>query len=54
MRQLAVLAYNNTPGISLSEHAMKTLRAEGSVQQMTIALMLYLPKIGGNVFSTLI
>ncbi|MBL6605334.1 MAG: 2OG-Fe(II) oxygenase [Alphaproteobacteria bacterium] len=24
MRQLAVLAYNNTPGISLSEHAQKT------------------------------
>ena len=24
MRQLAVLAYNNAPGVSLSEHAMKT------------------------------
>jgi len=33
MRQLAVLAYNNTPGISLSEHAMKTFYGRiGSVQ----------------------
>ena len=33
MRQLAVLAYNNTRGISLSEHAMKTFYGRiGSVQ----------------------
>ena len=33
MRQLAVLAYNNTPGITLSEHAMKTFYGRiGSVQ----------------------